>query len=360
MTTAAASTLKLGLHVTLLCLLSAIWPSLSYSQRSNEMLLNFIAEENYEALLHNYQDSASVLDAEGLYYLALASLYTEQLDRALDYAEKSITLDPGVSSPYMLSATCYIEQQQLDKAIEILAKAIRIHPESVELLGRKAFVHAEKKEPLLALEDYKEILKISKDVPDLREAYCNSLFNVALVHMESAEKADAEPYLVELLDLSPTDYAVMAKLIQIYNHQQAFDKVVPLRMALYRAHEDNALAETDLEDMFCIDQYQLGNTKIQVFERFQEEPQAQFRIFYKHVAYIDGDVDHSIQTEYSPAAEREKNVKFLLGMDNKDKHYTYPIGLSKDYQHHDFKRVVAQILQGNVQPMASSVKKKSK
>lgn len=340
--------------------------------------------QQYEEIITRYGLSKKAYSAKSLYYVGLAYYMKEDDNNCLKFMNLSIDKDPTDAKAYYFKASTLNYLDQYEEAVPVFKKAIELKATVPDYYSGLGDSYYNLKKPELALEAYKkateqeEVLdrpyamigqiyselknnekaleayyvaktKISKET----KSYVNALYNIGLFESLKGNYDMAEPAFMELLELAPTDYHAMAKLIQIYYHQKNYEKAKPYKEKLYDAYRNGKL-EGNLKDMFCFDQFKWNDKHVQAYERYQTESKD---IYNKHIFYIlgtDGEIEFKIQTEYSPISVELKGPKYLLCMTKGDKHSTFNIGFNDDLKYDDLKASVIKVLEEKVKPSATS------
>ncbi|SHL24296.1 tetratricopeptide repeat protein [Myroides odoratimimus] len=362
--------------ITTLLLGGAVFST--FGQDSVEVGLKALTDQDkYKEITEIYINDIDKLSAKSLYYIGNAYYMLENDQECLKYINLSIEKDNSNSASYFLKGNTLNYTERYTDAIEAFNQAIKLNPNDALFysgLGDSynqlkqyqqaldAFSNATKMEncPIrsfymlgqlcMDLNMNSEALKayyVTKSKIDFQsEYYVNILFNIGLLELLANNYKKAEPIFEEIIKISPTDFHSYAKLIQVYYHNKQYEKAEPLKAVLYKAFKQGELVDTDLEDMFCIDQFSWNNKKIMTFERYEEGDKNM--IYYKHIFYLlddNGDVEIQVQTEYSPFAAQTGDVKYLLCASKGSTHYNSGIGLKKGYTYQYAKILAIQMFE---------------
>lgn len=88
------------------------------------------AEERWEAAKQNFQSSVDWMptNASSLYLLGRSCLELGELEKAVDFMNKSMLLDPDFKAPYIYLGVAYVRQKEWQRAIDVSEECLRRHP----------------------------------------------------------------------------------------------------------------------------------------------------------------------------------------------------------------------------------------
>jgi tetratricopeptide (TPR) repeat protein len=332
--------------------------------------------KQYDKIIEEYSSKYKDYSAKSLYYVGLAYYMTEDDNNCIFFMDLSIDKDANDPAPHYIKASALNYMGEYSEAIKSFQAAISLNADDAKSysgLG-DSYNQLDKKE--LALEACKRAteqaecpdrpyLLIAQIYSDLDEndkaldafyiakskiseksdSYINVLFNIGLFESLKGNYDKAEPAFVELLQLAPEDYHSCAKLIQIYYSRKEYDKAKPYKAKLYEAHRKGEIKD-NLEDMFCFDQFAWNDKLIMVFERYENENKGE--IYNKHIFYVtdgNGNIEYTIQTEFSPISLELGGPKYLLCARKGGAHINYGIGFDDDFDYTNLKNAVVKQLE---------------
>ncbi|SEW56351.1 tetratricopeptide repeat protein [Chitinophaga arvensicola] len=357
----------------------------AFAQDSTVSKLKTLTDNRqFDAIIEQYATSAN-LSAEALYYVGYAYFikqddnnclkfmdlaiakdgkdpkahyikgstlnYMEEYDKAIACFKAAIALDPANADYYSGLGDAYYNLHLYDSALENYHKATKqkgAEERPFLMIPQVYFDLHQEDKALEAL--YSNVTKLSPE----SAGYTRSWFNIGQVEGLRGNYDKAEKAFLSVIAADSTDYHAYAKLMQVYYHNKAYEKAAVYRTKLYDAHKQGKLKD-NMQDMFCFDQFKWNDKLIQVFERYEEGPQS--RIFNKQIFYIvdkDGDVDFSIQTEYSPISIQLGGPKYILCGAKGGAHFNYGIGFNDDAKYDHLKDAVIKILEKKYAPVAST------
>lgn len=337
-------------------------------------------EDKYNEIIDFKPSNPKDLSAKDLYYIGM-SYYMKSEDKdAMKYLEKAIKKGPVDQDMYYYKGMIYFYANEYEKAISFFNKAITLLPDEPDFYGSKGeafyylnnpdsavanlktatnFEECDPRYFLLLGETYQEINNLEGALLSYQsaiqvidtndESYQICSFNIGLMQQLSEDYKAANETFEKHIELYPTDFHAISKLIQSYYAIEEFDKAIPYKQKLYKAHEDGILID-QMKEMFCFDQFIWNGRRVMVFENFDEPDDF---LFVKHHFYVldeQGDVDYRIDSE-SSVAIRMNNTKYVLCLVKNESHYTYWHYLfNDDYQYPELKEAVLDILNKKVKP----------
>lgn len=339
-----------------------------------EILTN---QNDFKTITTEYSVDYGGFSAKSLYYVGLAFYMTENDVECLKFMDLSILKDDTYEGAHFIKAStlnymgkygeavahfkiaiglkadraefysglgdAYYQLEQLDLALNSYVKATELQNCPERAYSMVAQIYSDLKQNDKALGAY----YVAKSKIDPQSAsYVNALFNIGLMESLNGNYDKAEPVFNELIKISPDDYHSYAKLIQIHYHNQKYDKAKPLKNVLYSAHAKGKLKGTNLEDMFCIDQFEWKGHQVLVFERYQN--QSKGNIYYKHIFYVKNKSDEtvlSVQTEFSPVLAEMGGAKYMLCASKGGTHLNPGIGFGEDYEYADVKSAAVKLFE---------------
>lgn len=338
----------------------------------------------FDKIIKQFTSNPKDYSAKALYFIGLAYYMKEEDNNSIKYMDLSVYKDSTDPNPYYIKACTLNYGKKYAEAITCFQSAIRLNPNSPQFYSGLGDSYYYLEEGDKAIEAYKKAtaqkkpldrsyLMIAQIYADQKkneeslaayyiakskifpktESYKNVLYNIGLFELMREHYEKAEDSFLELIQLSPEDFRAYTKLIQVYYGRKQYEKAIPYRVLLYRAHKNGNLEEP-FKDMFCFDQFKWNDKLIQAYERFQENGT---KIYLKHLFYVvnkDNEVDFRIQTEYSPVSIELGGTKYLLCMIKGDTHSTFNIGFNDDFRYEDLKKSVIGILENKIVPTASS------
>jgi tetratricopeptide (TPR) repeat protein len=340
-----------------------------HAQETDDTLKLLTEHKQYKKIIEDYSKNYENLSAKALYYIGQAYYMLEEDQACLKFMDLSIQKNNQDPGPFFIKASTLNYMGKYDDAIKHFKEAIKLNPKDEQSYTGLGDAYYQKEELAHAAEYYEDAIKFPhcpertfymlgqtysglKDNKKALEAYylvkdkanptsqyyMNSLFNIGLLELMKKNYPKAEEVFKEIIRVSPQDCYAYSKLIQIYYHYQDYKKAEPLKEVLYTAYHQGKLKGTNLEDMFCIDQFDWKNYKVMAFERYENENKG--KIYYKHLFYVRDENDKTVlrvQTEYSPISVELNGPAYLLCVNQDATHFNPGIGFSEDYSYKDIK-----------------------
>ncbi|MDR2221688.1 MAG: tetratricopeptide repeat protein [Flavobacteriaceae bacterium] len=350
----------------------------AFAQDSIEAKLVLLSEENkFKEIAETYFNNLDKLSAQSLYFIANAHYMLENDQECLKYLNLSIEKDNSKSASYFLKGNTLNYIGQYTEAIEAFNEALKLDPDDALFYSGIGDSYSQLNQYQQAVDAYSQATKIEgcptrsfymlgqlyvnlqnndkaleayyvtkSKIDSQSPYYIDTMFNIGLLELLVKNYKKAKSVFEEIIKVSPADHHSYAKLTQIYYHNEQYEEAVPLKEVLYKAFKEGKLVNTDLEDMFCIDQYTWNNKKIMAFERYEEGEKNS--IYYKHLFYVLDDAGElllRVQSEYSPFAAQTSDVKYLLCASKDSTHYNSGIGLKKNYAYKDLKALAIKMFE---------------
>ncbi len=184
------------------------------------------AVHDLEKLLENDRDNVPVLQA-----LAEALANLKRYELAHEHVEKAIELAPNEPTNYILRAGIYQEQQELEKAIADLDKALELEPSSNALLMR-ARLHYFADDLPTARADVEQYLRIK---PDSLEA----VLLRSLIAAADKRFREAISDLQQVVARVPNRVDLKLQLATFYNYDQRPSKAIKLTTEIIEDDDAN-------------------------------------------------------------------------------------------------------------------------
>lgn len=357
----------------------------AFAQDSTTAVLQKLTDsKQFDAVIGQYAPAPERLSAAALYYVGYAYFMKQEDDSCLKFMDLSIAKDANDHRPHFIKGSTLNYMQQFDQAIKCFKAAIALKPDTAEYysgLGDAYYnLHLyesalenyktarEKNSPgerpfLMVPQVYFSLRQEAKALEALHynttklprgsEGYTKSWFNIGQIESLSGNYDKAETAFLAVIQSDSSDYHAYAKLIQVYYHNKTYEKAKVYRAGLYDAHKQGRLKE-NMEDMFCFDQFKWKDKSIQAFERYEEGSK---RIYNKQIFYVldsIGNVDFTIQTEYSPISVEMGGPKYILCGSKGGTHFNYGIGFNDDVKYDDLKNTVINILEKRYKTVAGN------
>ena len=348
-------------------------------------LKSFIDNGQYNKIIDEYALNYKDYSSDALYYIGLAYYMKEDNNNCLKFMNLTIDKDPEDTRAFYIKGSTLNYLKKYEEAIKSFQAAIALKPDDAQFYSGigDAYYNSGKKEQ--ALGGYKKAIQLANPpdrafirvaeiyaeqhqdaksleayyvakskISEKSASYTNTLYNIGKFEAANKSYDKAEVSFAELILLSPKDYEVYEKLIQLYYAQKKYEKAIPLKDKLYKAFANGELKNT-LGDRFCFDIFKWKNKTIVGYERF--ESKSKDPLFDKHLFFVmnaDRITEFKILTEYSAISVEQSGPKYLLCMEKGNSHSTFNIGFNDNVNYDDLKKSVIDILEEKVKPSAIS------
>ena len=132
--------------------------------------------------------------ARDYYNIGNAYFDLGEYEKAVEYYDRSLELDPGINQAVFNLARTNIETRRYKKSLKLLSQLELKDPENIMVLEMKAFTYYKMEEIDLAFEYYRKIL-------DINLYSKRALYNLSLIEKGEGNLASSRSYLERLLEL---------------------------------------------------------------------------------------------------------------------------------------------------------------
>lgn len=286
------------------------------------------------------------------YFFAGTSLcYSGKFESALGYLRKALAMNPNHVQTVLNTAKCYQELKHNDSALIICKSFLEKNPGVLEVNYFVAAIYNEANQLDSAFVYYQAS---RKDLKPTNKSYAIVNYNYGLCSYILGKYPEAESAFKDCFAANPNDFMSVSKVIQALVAQGKTSEIKEYKQKMYNA-EKAGLLKDELGLQFCIDQFQTNGTKLMVFERYQEKSD---KIFEKTIFYVlktNGEIDYKIVTEYSPILSESGKNKYVLCSWKNDIHYNYGISFDDETDYYALKKIVIDVISGNVKPAATTI-----
>lgn len=167
--------------------------------------------------------------------LALSRMENEDYQKAQELLEKAVTLDPKKSSPYLIRGYLAFVLHQNEQALSDLTKAIELNPRAPDGFYYRGEVYRNQREYDKALADYKSALA-------LHPFYTDVYMGKALVHMDRKEIDEAIEVCTKFTEIDrrdPRGYTCLG--ILFLEQHRAADAVRTYQRGVFYVPRDSGL-----------------------------------------------------------------------------------------------------------------------
>lgn len=323
--------------------------------KPNSDIKTMFDSELYQAIINHYAGTPRTLSADELTYVARSYYQLEDMPNAKKYVDMAIQKDPKFANAYYIRATFSNTTGDYRQALVDLQQAILLSPKQAEYYTELGDVYLSQDNSSEALINYRKATKLpqpsekayymigavyagrnemdkaldtfyvakTKIVKD-KELYVTLLYNIGKIEFDKKDYKKAVRTYEDLIEFFPDDYYSMEKIVQCYNAQKAYDQADNAKVKLYTAYQQSLLSSSSMSDMFCIDNFTVGDKEVSAYERF-EEPSCH-SVFIKYIFYVAdkaGNIESTIFLEYHQAEKEDAAGQYQLVMEKDGKRHSY-------------------------------------
>lgn len=160
---------------------------------------------------------------------------TNRVYEAIDHIKIILKHQPNNYKMMIFLANCYIDVEKPMKAIGIFQEVLEKDPDNAVAIKCLAEVYFNTNQKKSAIKMYQ---KLEKFLESNQEKAKNKL-TIAKIHIEFAEYDLAIKEYEKILELYPDDINVKKALIELYNRNSDYEKLINLALDLYSKYADN-------------------------------------------------------------------------------------------------------------------------
>lgn len=348
--------------------------------KPNDDIKVMFQNEQYQRIIDTYANTPRNLSSEELTYVAQSYSYISDLGNAHKYIDLAINKDKKSSKALYVKGVIYNMEGKPEQAIENLNKAIALSPKSSEYYAELGDVYFSMDNDEEALDNYRKAIglpnsaerayfmigavyagqdnlrsaldafyiaksKVQKD----KELYVTILYNIGNIEYNNRNYKNAIDAYKELMEYFPDDYYSLEKLVQCYNALGLYDASDVSKTKLYEAYEKGDLSSSSMSDMFCLDQFSVGNKGVLVYERFEE---VDCRSFVKNIFYVtdtSGNIESIITLKYEPSESDGSKGHFEAILEKGSDQYRFNTVFEGGVRYSTLKPYISDIIAGKVE-----------
>lgn len=316
----------------------------------------FQSEDDRSAIKMYDKAIARGLDEDYIYlYKGLSHFYLKEYNKAIDNYRIAIQRNPLGQKNYTELGNAYYYQDKKDSALVYFYKARALEFELGDPYLKLPNIYHVRGEYDKALEEYyASAALIDKEDP----VYIELLKNIGLLeYIHTKDYAKSVKAYSEMLSLIPEEYGLYSKLIKSCYANEDYVKGDSVFNILKTKYERKELPQEMLEVRgIPVDQFEWNGQMVSAMKYYKKPEEFAEPIYQMFLYEKDGEeVEKKFMTEKSMIDI--DGIKHLLCATDKrtGSHFTYPIGWkTDDVEYREFKNYVMMILNGDLQPQASS------
>lgn len=332
--------------------------------------------EQYQDIIEKYASAPRNLSCEELTYIAQSYMHLDDLSNAQKYIDMAIQKNTKDSKAYYAKGIICNMAGNSSQAIESLKKAITLSPKQAEYYVETGDVYFSQDNYNEALINYRKATKFpnpsekafymigavyaaqdnlknaldtfyvakSKIVKD-KELYVTTLYNIGNIEYDNKNYKKAAEAYQELTEYFPDDFHSLEKMVQCYNTLGYYARADVPKGKLYAAYNKGLLSSSSLSDMFCIDQFTVGDKSVSAYERFED---VTCRSYVKNIFYIadsHGNIESIISLKYIPSEEGGKSY-FELLLEKGSEQYRFNTVFEEGVKYNVLQPYIVEIVEG--------------
>ncbi len=317
----------------------------------------FFMRDNDRKAIEFYDRAISkgITGADVHYRKGLALRYIEELAPALKEFEVALKTDP--TNPKYLSEAGFVTYllENYDQSRHYYNQVIALPDCPPQAHYMLAHLYHVQKEFDKALSAYYASLTV---IPKKDEYYIKTLADIGLLEFTCTKDFNKSARAYKLvINADSTQYKIYPKLMKALNEAEQYASADSVFILMQKAFYRNQLPEKDMEiKIATIDEFFYQNQPLSIV-RYFIEPKESLDISYK--VHLFNQAHNKIERTFmiEQTFQLPGGPKHLLcELDRKSgAHYTYPYGWKTDkIPVGDLKKVVKLVLDGKMQPSASS------
>jgi tetratricopeptide (TPR) repeat protein len=353
-----------------------------------QTLDEYYKNKEYKEVI-KFEKKSGDLTAQQLYFLGFSFFQTENDEKAVKFYDKAIAkgLDEAYVHYYKALSLRYAKKSE--EAVASFDEALKRDPDNQEYMSEKALVYYYNKDYDKALEIFTKakdlpntfyaphymiphILNIKGDfegalkglygalklIDEESEYFVSSLLDIGRLEFTVTKNyaLSAEAYK-KAITLNPGNYEIYPKLMKTYNAATEFDKADTLFKQMKDAYEKKALPEEFMKyGNAPIAEWQWNGQNISVYKYFKEPEEVIGHIYKAYLLNKDADkVERTFMTEKTLQLDENSPNHLFCEKLKEGGHHTYPYGWKdSNITLSDFKKVIYEVLDGKMEPGASS------
>lgn len=280
------------------------------------------------------------------YVHALIDISENKIDDGLNSILKAIELDSLQGKFYTEAANIYRDKEKTDTAIDYYKKGISAKNPSEQAYFMLADIYdyiGKHGEALKTFYDAKEHVKRDQ------ELYATILYNIGTMEMDAKNYRNAIVAYNELVVYFPDDYLTYTRLIQCCYALGDYEVGNTYKEVLFDAYANGLLTDGEFSEMFCIDNFTVGDKGVSAYEFFQtagtEDPRKETPIYVFYVINAKGMIEAEIK--YSLMNDSADETPYVLTIFRTDKGEKRKAEFGKDMNYPDLKEYIAKGVKEN-------------
>lgn len=286
-------------------------------------------------------------DYDMYYYRGMTKYYLKKYESALGDLDKAIAMARPITDFYSGKAYVLYELEQTDSALVYFKKAAAMEDCGPRVFASIANIYSELKNYADAVTYYKKAIAKVEVSTSTHQVYN---YNLGLNHQLNEDFDAANTVFLDHINLYPTDYHAISKLIQVRYQSGGWADTEELKTRMRQGYETNELPDY-LSRMYCFDQFMYGDRKVLAFESYTYYEDDVFD--WKHKFLIqdeEGEVDYKLLTVVDSTVEA--GGVYIFNLIKNDTLFVYDEYSYTDDSHYGiYKTMIKSMLSGEYEPV---------
>lgn len=345
--------------------------------KPNDDIKTMFQHEQYQKIIDTYASTPRNLSSEDLSYVSQSYIYLDDLENAQKYIDLAIQKNSKDSKAFYVKGIINNMTSQYEQAIESLNQAIALSPQQAEYYAEIGDVYFSNDEYTKALVNYRKAVSLpnpsekalymigavyaaqddlksaldtfyvaKSDIVKDKELYVTVLYNIGNLEYDKKNYQKAVEAYQELIEYFPDDFYSLEKMVQCYNALKYYDEAESPKEKLYKAYEKGLLASSSMSEMFCVDQFSVGNKGVSAYERFDD---ATCRSYAKNIFYITdshGNIESIITLNYISNENENEKGHYELLLEKDSEQYSFNILFEGEVRYSTLQSYIVDIVSG--------------
>ncbi len=311
-----------------------------------------LSQEYTDLLSWSKYMSDDTLSSPSLFYIGMSAFLLEQDSLAKVKFRKAIEKDPFFAPPYYYLSLLSEEENNMDRAFELVKAALRTDPENAIYMERIADLYAARGSEDSAAAIYSRVIEKEENpaaavymklaqlyaqrgasekalnlyydciyhADDGSEFYNDCIYNAGYIEYSLGRYLESVILMETLLDRDSTDYFALEFLVRASMRDGDLARANSYRKKLYEAHARGLLPEA-LREKYLLDEYKKESGELRIFEYFDDDrPEGiKYEILY---TLNDSSVRHFFLVKNAYALRHGK--EYILTEKQEEKNLIYP------------------------------------
>lgn len=183
-------------------------------------------EQDRKAAIHDaineFQTSIEIKADENISYTMQATCHYEvgEIDKSIELIAQAVGMSPEDFNANMVAGQIFSKNEQLDKALSYLQKAVELDPQNSAAIRNLAQTHYDLGNTQESIATYKKAIRATLDMKTKADLY----FNLGVLYNLVGDFDAAEDNFISALDLNPEDVEAILGMAQTFESNERWRK----------------------------------------------------------------------------------------------------------------------------------------